>query len=406
MPHAPQTALVRLIQGITASRNILPGDRVAVRPQVLLLTDQDAAAALDACGGKVAPGITALAACRDKALADRAAKAGLALIEPGCEIAALIEGALIVPGECAAASLPVIHALGGIGALGLRVTPRDLGRLLAGETIDITVPQVVRADLAGSRQPHVAGRDVFHLIRRELRVERLAGNALEIGSSGLGTLRLFERIGLCSLASQAGLFAAFCQLDRTVVAELNAAIKRPYTTLEAEKGAAWAHSAAVDLAHAVVTATPPQGPDQARGITEFHGEPISQVVIGGDHSCGIEVLRHVCRTLKENRLHAGVVCDLIPDSTAVLAQAQAEDLIETLTDLGATLHPPGTPSPSLIQPGRKAVQTTIAAAPGAWRLGPFAAATAACAGMLAHPERLHDQPQRDSKLSGRRPKPQ
>lgn len=406
MPHAPQTALVRLIQGITASRNILPGDRVPVRPQVLLLTDLDANTALDACGGKVAPGINALAACRDKALADRAVKAGLALIEPGCEVAALIEGALIVPGECAVAGLPVIHALGGIGALGLRVTPRDLGQLLAGGTIDITVPQVVRAELAGSRQPHVAGRDVFHLIRRELRVERLAGNALEISGTGLGTLRLFERIGLCSLACQAGLFAAFCQPDRTVVAELNAAIKRPYTTLEAEKGAAWAHNAAIDLSHAVVTATPPQGPDHARGITEFHGESAGQVVIGGDHSCGIEVVRHAWHALKENRLHAGLVCDLIPDSAATLAQAHQEDMVETLTDLGVTIHPPGTPSDSVLRPGGKSVQTTIAAAPGAWRVGPFAAVTVACAGTLAHPERLHEQPQRDSKLSGRRARPQ
>ncbi|MBX3473132.1 MAG: hypothetical protein KF754_01975 [Planctomycetes bacterium] len=405
MPHTPQTALVRLIQGITPARNIAPGDRVAVRPHVVLLTDHDAAQALDVCGGKVAPGITALVACRDSALQARAAAAGLRSIEPGCELAALIDQALIVPGECAASTMPAIAALGGMGALGLRLTPRDLGRLLAGHVVDITVPGVTRLELAGARQAHVAGRDVFHALRRELRVDNLAGCALEISGPGLAGLALFERAGLCSLASQAGLFAAFCTVDRAAVAALNADIQRPYAALEPEKGAAWLRSATLDLAHAVVTATPPEGVDAARGIAEFHGERIDQVIIGGDYSCGIEVLRHLAAAVKQRKLHTGMVCDVVPDSPRVAQQAAMHDLLETLADHGVKLHPAGTPPATLLQPDRKAVLTTISAPAGVWRVGPFAAAIVACAGMLAHPERIDAQPQRDSKLSGRRPKP-
>lgn len=405
MPHAPQTALVRLVQGITGARNIAPGDRVAVRPHVVLLTDQDASQALDACSGKIAPGITALAACREATLADRAAKAGLRAIEPGCELATLIDQALVVPGECAAAGLNAIHALGGIGALGLRLTPKDLGALLAGAAVEITVPAAMRVELTGQREPHVAGRDVFHALRRELRADKLAGHALELAGPGLLGLKLFERIGLCSLASQAGLFAAFCGVDRAAITELNAAIKRPYVALEPEKGAAWAHSATLDLGHAVVTATPPQGPDAARGIAEFHGQAISHVVIGGDHSCGIEVLRHAAGVIKQRKLAPGMDCHIVPDSARVLEQARHEDLVETLTDLGVTVHPPGTPAGTLARLEGGTAVTTIAAPEGCWRIGPFAAPLVACAGQLAHPERLDNQPQRDSKLSGRRPKP-
>jgi homoaconitase/3-isopropylmalate dehydratase large subunit len=160
----------------------------------------------------------------------------------------------------------------------------------------------------------------------------------------------------------------------------------------------------LELGHAVVTATPPQGPDAARGIAEFHGEIIDQVIIGGDHSCGIEVLRHAAAAIKQRKLHTGLRCEFVPDSARVAELAMAEELVETLGDLGAIVHEPGTDPHRLIQPDRRIALTTIAAPEGTWRVGPFAAAVVACAGMLAHPERLDAAPQRDSKLSSRRPK--
>ncbi|MBE7490825.1 MAG: hypothetical protein HS108_03535 [Planctomycetes bacterium] len=405
MPHAPQTALVRLIQAVTGARNIAPGDRVAVRPHAVLLTDHDAAAALDACGDRPAPGVTLLAACRDAALRGRAAAAGARAIEPGCELAALTDESLVVPGECAAATWPAIAALGGMGALGLRLTPRDLGALLCGRAVEISVPPVIRLELTGTRQPQVGGRDLFLSLRREFSPDRLAGCALEVYGPGLGTLRLFERAALCSMAVHAGLFALWCAPDRAAVAELNARAGRPYVTLEPEKGAVFARAENFDLGRAVICAVPPAGVDAAAPIAEFHGTPIRHVIIGGDHSCGLEVLRQARQIIQRHKPAPGMILDLVPDSAGVLEQARAEDIAETLADLGARWHAPGTPVASLVQPDRPAAVTTLAAPAGCWRLGPFCAPFVACAGMLAHPERLDALPQRDSKLSARRPKP-
>lgn len=405
MPHTPQTAVVRLIQNMTSARNVVPGDRIAVRPHLVLLTDHDIPAILAelaAPAAKAPAASTVAVACRDASLRARAQTAGFTrFLDPGCEIRQILERSWLVPGECLAGSPAAVHAFGGIGALGLRVTARDLGRLATGQTIDISVPEVVRVDLSGLRPPHVGGRDVFHCLSKELRVDTVAGRALELHGAGLANLRVFERFGLASLAGNAGMFALFCSMDRTAVQELNAAVTRPYLTLQPERGATWCHQADLDLGRSTVTATPPEGPALARGIAEFHGERVDQVILGGDASCGIEVLRHAAAVIKQRGLHQGLVCDLVPDSTATASTDEARELLETLSEAGVTVHAPGTPPSTLVQPQRKALVTTISAPAGAWRAGPFTAAFVACAGMLIHPERIDAEPQRDSKLSGR-----
>lgn len=406
MPHRPQTALIRLLQGIAQSREIAPGDRVAVAPHFVLLTARDAAAldVLASRGGKVAAPARVVLAGGDEALIARARAAGITrFLAAGCELTAMLEQALVVSGECAASSLPEIHALGGIGALGLRLPAADLGVLLATTTIEITVPQVIRVDLAGTRQPQIGGRDVFWNLRRELGLASLVGRALEITGLGLATLKLHERQAMCSMAAHAGLFAAFCLADRAGVAELNATIQRPYTALEPEKGANWAQVATCDLGHAQTCVLAP-GSSQARPVAEFHGQRIDQVLIGGEGSGSLEAMRLLAETIKLRRLAPYVVCAAIPNSERVRSQAQEEDLLNTLEEAGVALHPPGTVPARVMLPDRNTLLTTVTAPPGCWRSGPIAAAAAASAGVLTHPERLDDPNQRDSKHSARAPR--
>lgn len=395
-----------MLQTIAGSREIAPGDRVALSPHFVLLTAHDGAAldVLESRGRKVtAPQRIALAG-GDEALVARARAAGITrFLTGGCELAELLEQALVVSGECAASSLPEIHALGGVGALGLRLPAADLGALLAETSIEVTVPEVIRLDLAGTRQPQIGGRDVFWTLRRELGPATLVGRAIEITGPGLATLKLHERQSLCSLAAHAGLFAALCLADKAGVAELNAAIQRPYTTVESEKGAVWHQVASLDLAHAQTCVLAPNS-SQARPVAEFQGERIEQVVVGGQGSGSLEALRMLAETIKMRRLAPYMRCGVIPNSKLVCKQAEAEDLLNTLQDAGAVVHAPGTTPDQLIQPDFKTLLTTVAAPPGCWRAGPMAAAAAAVAGALTHPERLDAPNQRDSKHSTRTPR--
>ncbi|MCB9895640.1 MAG: hypothetical protein H6839_14430 [Planctomycetes bacterium] len=422
MPHTPQTAVTRLLQGVTAARNIAPGDRIGVQPHLIVLGPRDGLAALKAFrlagGDKVAdparvvlfsddnlPAPDAAAAGRRKQLMDAAAQAGVTRIiaRAGCELAHCLDNALVVPGELAVSNLPEIHLLGGIGALGLRGTVRDLAGLLAGRPLSVTVPQSVRADLAGQRQALVSGRDVFFTLRRELGRDRLLGRALEIGGDGLATLALHERMGLCAQAAHAGVAGVMCLPDRAGVAELNKRIARPYTTIEPEKDAAYAHRATADLAHAQISVVPPEGVDQWRTIGEASGEPVRRVVIGGQSTCGHEALKTAAEIIKLRRKSPQVECAIVPDSREVYESALAHDVIGQLVEGGVHVYPPGTPVASLCGDG--ALVTCVTGEANCWRAGIVAAATAACAGAIVHPERLDQQPHRDSKLSGRRPKP-
>lgn len=409
MPHTPQTAVVRLIQSLTDARNVAPGDRVGIKPHLIVLGPRDGLAALKAfrlAGGERAadpsrvilfaddnlPAPDVAAATRRAQLHEAARQAGITRVLPlaGCEVAHLLESGLIVPGECAVSGLPEISALGGVGALGLRATPRDVAALLAGKHLPITVPHTVRVEITGTPQAGVGGFDLLFALRRELGRARMAGAALEVA----GDIALHERAAFATHAAHAGLFAPFWLLDRAAVQQINRRNSRPYATLEPEPGANYAHRHTLDAAHANMAVLPPGGEAASIPVGEATGEPAPLVVIRG----GPEQFRVASELIKARRLAPRVRCVVVPDTPETYAGALRDDLLGHLLDAGVEVHPPGTPTPA-----GAGVVNGVLAGERQWRVGVHAAAAAACAGALIHPERLDAQPQRDSKLSARRP---
>lgn len=416
MPHTPQTAVTRLIQSVTDSRNIVAGDWVEIRPTLLVLGPRDGLAVLKAFrlagGDKVAdpgrvvlftddnlPAPDAAAANKRKQLHEAAAQAGIKRVLPhgGCEIAYALQENLVVPGEVVASNLPEIHRVGGLGALGLRVTVRDLAAMLAGKPLGLTIPHSVRVDLVGKCQPLVAGRDVFFALRREVSRDRLVGRALEIG--GCETLCLHDRAKLCEQAAHAGLFSAICLPDQAAVSELNKRNVRAFTTLQPEKDAAYTHRVQLDLANAQLSVIPPDGPDAWRTAGEFSGQGVTAVVI----TAGVEDMRAAADIIKVRHKSPQVRCCIVPDSARTFADALQHDIISTLIEAGVEVHAPGTSAEAILC-GEPALVNTVAATAGCWRSGVSSAATAACTGAIVNPDRLDQQHQRDSKLSGRKPK--
>ncbi len=395
MPHTPQTAVVRLLQAITDARNIAPGDRVAVQPQLLVMGPRDGLAALKAfrlAGGKrVAdpsrillfsddnlPAPDAATAQRRAQLLEAARSAGITRILPGagCEIPYLLESAAVVPGECAVSGMAQITALGGIGALGLRGTQRDLIDLMHGKPFRLTVPASIRVELHGKLPTFVQGWDVLHALGRELTRARTAGAALEIAGEGLA---LHDRVALASQAAHGGLFSALCLADRAAVLELNRQIKRPYTAVEPQVGAAYTSRVSFDLSAAHAGVMPPGR--AWRPVGECAGLPVTSVVL----HAGLHGLRDAAKVIKSHRLEPGVRCVVIPESPAAFAAALADGTASHLADLGAELHPPGT---ELFADSSSTLYAGPRVGIDGWTANVWTAASAACSGELRHPEQL------------------
>jgi 3-isopropylmalate/(R)-2-methylmalate dehydratase large subunit len=407
--------VTRLIQSVTEARNIVPGDWVEIRPTLVVLGPRDGLAALKAFrlagGEKVADParvvlftddnlpLDAAGAARRKQLHEAAAQAGITRLIPhgGCEVAYALQENLVVPGEVVVSGLPEIHAVGGVGALGIRATARDIAALLAGKLLGLSVPHSVRVDLAGRRQPSVSGRDVFFALRREVSRDRLVGRALEV--AGCDTLPLHDRVKLCTQAAHAGLAAAVCLPDQAAVAELNKRNVRAYTTQQPEKDAAYAHRGHLDLANVQLSVVPPEGPDHWRTAGEVSGQGVTAVVI----TCGIDDLRAAAEIIKLRHKNPNVRCCIVPDTSRTYGEALRQDLLTPLIEAGVEIHPPGSSAPDLLK-GEPGLVTSLSAPAGCWRAGIAVAATAACAAAITHPDRLDQQPQRDSKLSGRKQK--
>ncbi|KAA0215497.1 hypothetical protein EDM80_05385 [bacterium] len=423
MPHAPQTAVVRLLQRLTEARNIRPGERVALTAKSAVVPARLLAQALALPSAQQAhpsawhwfhnqnlPAATPAAAQARAAALATAEAAGLKDGTPaaGHEYLHLFEQGKLLPGEVCMGLSPEVHVAGGLAALGLRLTLGDLAHTGPAATLEFTVPHTLRVNLTGRAPAGLGGFDLFWAIARECGLDSLCGHALEIAGDGLREISLARRLALAEFAAHAGLAAIYVQPDALLVSEINrrlgeAGTLRAYETVTAEAGAEYAQTRTLDLARVQPLVCAAQDPTSLGPVGERAGARVDRVIMAGT-ACSLESLRLAAGRLKGKT--PACTLDVVPATPRDFSLALAEGLISTLVESGARIHPPGLGS-ALLQDGPQGQTwlTTLAYPPQTAAevllCSPAVAAASALAGSLAHPDAPVLLPPRDSKLSSK-----
>ena len=424
-----------MLQGLSSARNIRPGDRIEVAPSLLVLPARHAQAVLIELGKtptRVAdprrviwfhdsnlPAADAPTANERLSLIKLAREIGLepGFAAAGSEVPWLVHSGRLLPGDSCVGAGPEMATVGGLSALGLRATYRDLASMLAGNPLQLTVPQSIKVQLTGRLSASTGGADLFWAIVNDVGYDNLAGRALEISGQGLTGLSLSTRLALASYAALAGLFAVYLTPDSTLVAEVNkrlaenvdAASRRPYETHAAEPGAAYALSKSLDLSKVQPAVAGARGTGQTCLAGELAGERINRVIIGGIAGGTVEALRVVAARLKGKRAAAGVSLEILPASAHAYQAALSDGLLSTFLEAGATIQVPGSQTQlGLPQPSQRWLTTLSMNAPGKsgagehWLCSPVTAIASAVAGHVVNPDSPEVFIVRDSKHSARR----
>jgi aconitate hydratase len=228
---------------------------------------------------------------------------------------------------------PRVAGIGGIGMLTLVMPTPVLAHALAHGRAMVRSPVSIQVLLTGRLRPFVCARDVaLELLRRGLadivrRVEELRGApvVVEFAGPSARALSVGERAVLAGLAPQVGAAGAlFVSDERTEVFLRDQRRSKAHRALAPDAGAPCEEVLNVDLGAVDPLVRDEQG--NVRPVRDMAGQPVAQVLLGGDSGVTLRDLFAVATLLKSKR---------VPSRLDFLLAVPSRQMLEVLAVAGA-----------------------------------------------------------------------
>ena len=260
---------------------------------------------------------------------------------------------------------------GAFGALAFGIGASECGTVMATQCLWQTRARNLRVTYEGQLSPHVTTKDMILALIAKIGASGGVGHAIEFAGEAVRSASMEARMTLCNMAIEAGSRVGMVAPDDTTFAYL---ADRP----RAPKGAMWdaalAHWRTLNSGDAVferevtidAAALAPQvsfgtSPDQTVGIDAvvpeaparaleymglstgqpLAGLPIDYAFIGSCTNSRIEDLRAAAGVIRGRHVAPGVTAMVVPGSTQVKKQAEAEGLDQLFLAAGFEWHNAG-----------------------------------------------------------------
>jgi aconitate hydratase len=251
------------------------------------------------------------------------------------------------PARLALTDDPRLCTVGGVGMLSLVVSPALLGQALATGSVWLRPPRSVQIHLSGRLRPFVCARDVaLELLRRGLdevvrriETEHRSPVVLEFAGPSARLMSVGERAVLCGIAPQIGAAAAlFVSDEKTEVFLRDQRRSKAHRALVPDPGAPCEEVVSVDLG-----AVDPLLLDESgavRPVRDLAGQPVSQVVLGGDSGVTLRDMLAAALLLKSKRVPSRLDLLVAPPSRQVLEVLARAGALVDLVATGARILEP------------------------------------------------------------------
>lgn len=323
----------------------------------------------------------------------------------GIEHVVAPEQGLVMPGMVVAAGDSHTTAYGALGALGFGIGTSDIEHYLATQTLVYRRLKTMRITIDGPMPLGVTAKDVVMEVIRRIGADGATGYAVEIAGDTIAAMSVEGRMTICTMIVEAGARGAVIAADQKVLDYIEGRPRAPKGDLWMQACQAWlalktdpkavfdreVTLRAEDVAPMVTWGT---SPDQASTVTgrvptlDKEWEParrgavaraldymglkpgmpleaitISHAFIGSCTNSRIEDLRDAARVLRGRRVAAGVRAMIVPGSTQVRRQAEAEGLDRVFIEAGFEWRQSGCSmclamNDDILQPGDRCASST------------------------------------------------
>ena len=294
----------------------------------------------------------------------------------GIEHVVAAEQGFVLPGMVVAAGDSHTTTHGALGALSFGIGTSEIEHVLATQTLVYRRMKSLRVTIDGALQPGVTAKDAIMALIAQIGASGASGFVIEFTGKTISAMSVEGRMTICNMSVDAGARGALVAPDQRVLEYLKDKPMAPRGTLWDQAVAAWPalHSdpdaifdreialSASEIAPMVSWGT---SPDQSVPVDDRIPDPatepdplrrramdaalrymalapgmrlqdvkIDRAFIGSCTNGRIEDLRAAAQVARGRRVAPGVRAMVVPGSTAVHDQAEAEGLHRTFLDAG------------------------------------------------------------------------
>ncbi|GIW08035.1 MAG: 3-isopropylmalate dehydratase large subunit [Dehalococcoidia bacterium] len=294
---------------------------------------------------------------------------------------------------------------GAFGAFALGIGTSEVEHVLATQTLPMMKPKTMEVRVEGTLPPGVTAKDIILGIIGRIGTAGGTGYVIEYTGEAIRSLSMEGRMTVCNMSIEAGARAGMIAPDETTFAYLRGRPHAPqgadfekavaaWRTLPSDPGAVYDRTVVIradELEPYVTWGTNPgmvapisgrvpqldefePGPDRqsAERALEYMGLkpgtpireiPIDRVFIGSCTNSRIEDLRAAAAIVRGHKVNPKVRAMVVPGSTGVKLQAEAEGLDQIFLDAGFEWREAGCSmclgmNPDILAPGERCASTS------------------------------------------------
>jgi 3-isopropylmalate/(R)-2-methylmalate dehydratase large subunit len=317
----------------------------------------------------------------------------------GPELGLTLPGTVIVCGDSHTAT----H--GAFGAFALGIGTSEVEHVLATQCLRQFRPRTMEVRVEGALPPGITAKDVALGVLSAIGTSGAAGHVVEYTGETVRGFSMEQRMTLCNLTIEGGGRAGMIAPDATTLAYIEGRPHAPrgadwdaavaaWSRLPSDPGAEYDRSVLIDATALQPTVTwgttpaqsapvtgrvpdpdafaDPSARESARRALQYMGLtagtaiediPLDAVFIGSCTNSRIEDLRAAAAVLAGRRVKDGLRVLVVPGSTQVKAQAEAEGLDRIFRDAGADWRNAGCSmclgmNPDILEPGERCASTS------------------------------------------------
>jgi len=247
-----------------------------------------------------------------------------------------------IPGKLLVGTDSHTPANGGVGMLAIGVGSVEGASILAGEPLNIPMPEVMGIHLTGCLAEWVSAKDIILTLLQRHSVKGGTNRILEYYGPGVATLSAMDRHVIANMGTELGATSSVFPSDEETqrfLAENGRA--HDYVARAADDGAGFDHHDSIDLSTIVPMIALPSSPDKVVTVREAAGAPLYQAYIGSSANPGYRDFAIAAMMLDGRSIAAGVSFDINPSTRRVLTNLISAGHLNKLLMAGGRLHQTG-----------------------------------------------------------------
>jgi 3-isopropylmalate/(R)-2-methylmalate dehydratase large subunit len=283
-----------------------------------------------------------------------------------------VEQGWALPGQTLACPDSHASTVGALGCLALGCGTTELVHILATQTMALQKPKQMRIELTGQLRAGVNAKDVALFLIRQLGITAGRGYAVEYTGSVIRDMDLEGRMTLCNMTIEWGGRTCLIAPDDKTWAWYRAQGQNiPVADWHTDVDASFDATHTLDCSQLQPQITWGTDPSQTVGLDEsvptldglspeqqardlqamdymgvqagqsLRGLPVHRVFIGSCTNARLSDLREAARMVQHRRVADHVVALVVPGSTQIKKQAEAEGLDQVFLQAGFEWHAPG-----------------------------------------------------------------